>query len=125
MAGTGHARRRAILLALLVMPAPAGAQEALFLRIRPQPDPAALGAGGGAEAERATREAAWERSNQRARRIIESVCTGCLGPWVPPAARLVASAAVPEIPVARGLETDRPREASEPTFDPAIPERRP
>lgn len=125
MAGMRHALCRAAVLALLLVPVPAGAEEVLFLRIRPQPDPAAIGAGGGAEAERAAREAAWERSNQRARRIIESVCTGCLGPWVPPVARVVADAAIPEIPASRGLATDRPREASEPTFDPAIPERRP
>ena len=125
MAGMKHALRLAAVLALVAIPASAQAQEVLFLRIRPQPDPAALGSGGGAEAERAAREAAWERSNQRARRIIESVCTGCLGPWVPPVAGQVASAAIPEIPVTRGLETDAPGEASEPTFDSAIPERRP
>jgi hypothetical protein len=125
MAGMRNALGRAAVLTCLALPSQAGAQEVLFLRIRPQPDPAALGAGGGAEAERAAREAAWERSNQRARRIIESVCTGCLGPWVPPVSRVVASAAALEIPGPRGLDTDRPREASEPTFDPAIPERRP
>lgn len=125
MAGMGRVLRRAAMLALLAIPTSAEAQEVLFLRIRPQPDPAAIGGGGGAEAERAAREAAWERSNQRARRIIESVCTGCLGPWVPPVARQVARAAALEIPGPRGLDTDAPREASEPTFDPAIPERRP
>ncbi len=112
-------------LAILVAPVAAEAQEALFLRIRPQPDPTAIGVGGGADAERAAREAAFERSNARARRIIESVCTGCLAPWTPPQARLLASAAVPEIPAVRGLETDRPGEASGPTFEPPIPERRP
>lgn len=122
MAGMRRMLRRAAVLALFAVPSHAWAEEVLFLRIRPQPDPAALGAGGGADAERAAREAAFERSNQRARRIIESVCTGCLGPWAP---RVVASAVLPEIPAARGLETDRPGGASEPTFDPAIPERRP
>ncbi len=125
MAGMRRVLRRAAMLAFLMIPASAEAQEVLFLRIRPQPDPAAIGGGGAAEAERAAREAAWERSNQRARRIIESVCTGCLGRWVPPVARQVASAAIPEIPAARGLDTDGPRGASEPTFDPSIPERRP
>jgi hypothetical protein len=54
-------------------------------------DPAILALQEEVKAERAAREAAWERSNQRARRIIESVCTGCLGPWVPPVARQVAT----------------------------------
>lgn len=112
-------------LAMLIAPGAAGAQDALFLRIRPRPDPTGIGVGGGADAERAAREAAFERSNARARRIIESVCTGCLAPWTPPQAQLLASAAVPEIPAVRGLEIDRPGEASEPTFEPSIPERRP
>ncbi len=100
----------------------AGAQEVLFLHIRPQPDRGALGNAGSALA---AREAVWERSNARARVIIESVCTGCLGPWAAPAPKLVTAAAVSEIPAPRGVESDPPLEASDPTSEPAIHEKRP
>ncbi|MDQ0445945.1 hypothetical protein [Methylobacterium aerolatum] len=133
-------------LAGLCPSGPAHAQEALFLRIRPRPDPAALGTAGGAEAALAAREAIWERSNARARTIIESVCTGCLRPWDTPAPRLVTAAANPAamppaaasssggqapalavatIPDPLGVESDPPLGASEPTSDPSFPERRP
>lgn len=112
------------LLGCLGLSAAARGQEVLFLHIRPQADPAALGGAGTAQAAIAAREAVWERSNARARAIIETVCTGCLAPWARPAPKLVASA-VPEIPVARGVEPDPSLEASEPTSDPSIPERRP
>ncbi|GJE40549.1 hypothetical protein [Methylobacterium persicinum] len=98
------------------------AQEVLFLHIRPQAD---LSAAGTAGAALAAREAVWERSNARARAIIETVCTGCLGPWSPPPGKLVTTAAVSEIPVARGVEPDPSLKASDATSDPSIPERRP
>lgn len=103
----------------------ADAEGVLFLRIRPRPDPAAWGVGGGDAAASAARLAAWERSNARARRIIETVCTGCLGPWNPPQAQIIAAAAISDNPGARGLETDRSLKASDATPDPSILERRP
>lgn len=113
------------LLGLGVPSGPAGAQEVLFLRIRPQPETASLGTAGSAAAALAAREAVWARSNARARVILESVCTGCLAPWDPPAPRLVAAAAISEIPAAGGVETTLPPGASEPTSDPASRETRP
>lgn len=101
------------------------AQEVLFLHIRPQADRGALGQAGSAQAALAAREAVWERSNARARIILESVCTGCLGPWAAPAPRVVNTAAVSDIPAPRGVESDPPLEASDATSDPAIPEKRP
>jgi hypothetical protein len=103
----------------------AGAQEVLFLKIRPQPETASLGAGGSAAAALAAREAVWARSNARARVILESVCTGCLAPWDPPAPKLVAAAAISELPAPRGVETTPPPGASEPTSDSASRETRP
>ncbi|MCJ2013035.1 hypothetical protein [Methylobacterium sp. J-076] len=125
--GHSHVRRGivATVLALTALPVPgraAEAQEVLFLRIRPQPDAAGLGGGG---APLAARMAAFERSNARARTIIETVCTGCLAPWAPEPMRPVATAALSEIPAGRGLETDRSPKASDATPDPSIPERRP
>lgn len=110
------------LMGLLALTASAGAQEVLFLHIRPQPDRGPLGNAGSALA---AREAVWERSNARARVIIESVCTGCLGPWATPAPKLVTTAAVSEIPVPRGVESDPPLGASDATSEPAIHEKRP
>jgi hypothetical protein len=101
------------------------AQEVLFLHIRPLADRAGPGAGGSTQAALAAREAVWERSNASARIIIESVCDGCLGPWAPPAPKLVTAAAVSENPAPRGLESNPPLEASDATSEAAIPERRP
>jgi hypothetical protein len=101
------------------------AQEVLFLHIRPQADRAALGQAGSAQAALSAREAVFERSNARARVIIEAVCTGCLGPWAAPAPRPMTTAAISEIPAPRGVESDPPLEASDATSDPAIPENRP
>jgi hypothetical protein len=115
----------ALALATLTHPGPAGAQDALFLRIRPQADPAAIGAAGSARAALAAREAVWERSNARARAIIETVCTGCLAPWSGPPPKVIAAAAVSEIPDVRGLESDRPLGASDATPEPSTRERRP
>jgi hypothetical protein len=115
----------ALALAILIPSGPAGAQEVLFLRIRPQADPAAVGMAGSSHAALAAREAVWERSNTRARAIIETICTGCLAPWSAPPPKLIAAAAVSELPGPRGLESDRPLEASDATPDPSIRERRP
>ena len=130
-----------VVCAILGLTGPAPAEEALFLRIRPRPDPAALGAAGGAQAAFAAREAIWERSNARARTILESVCTGCLRPWDTPSARFVTAAVTapetpardnpapddpaPKIPASPGVEPDPSLEASEPTPDPSFSERRP
>jgi hypothetical protein len=119
----------------------AGAQEVLFLHIRPHADtPGAAGSGGAALA---AREAAWARSNARARIIIESVCTGCLAPWRPALAEeqragapssdpapsaapgMLAVALSSENPVIGGLEPDRPSGASGATSDPSTHERQP
>jgi hypothetical protein len=113
------------LLALLSHPGTAGAEEVLFLRIRPQADPAAVGTGGSAKAALAAREAVWERSNTRARAIIESVCTGCLAPWSGPPPKLAAVAPVSDIPEPGGLVSDPPPGASDATPDPSTRERRP
>ncbi|MBE7199072.1 MAG: hypothetical protein INR70_14900 [Parafilimonas terrae] len=118
-------------LGLMVVGGGAGAQEVLFLHIKPQAEPDALGTAGASRAGLAAREAVWERSNARARVIIESVCTGCLGPWAQAAPKprgapkLIAASAATEIPAVRGVETDPPLEASEPTSDPASREKRP
>lgn len=110
---------------VLVQGDAATAQEVLFLHIRPRAESSAIGEAGSARAALAAREAAWERSNARARAIIETICTGCLPPWSAPAAKLVATASIAEIPVVRGVEPDPSLKASDATFDPSIPERRP
>ncbi len=115
----------ALALVVLVPNGPAGAQEVLFLRIRPHAEPAAIGTGGSARAALAAREAVWERSNARARAIIETVCTGCLAPWSGPPPKLIAAAAVSEIPEPRGLVTDPSSGASDAAPDPSTRERRP
>lgn len=113
------------ILGLHSLAAAASAQEVLFLRIRPHADPAAIGTAGSARAALAAREAVWERSNARARAIIETVCTGCLAPWSSAPGGAVATASLSEIPVVRGVEPDHSLEASDATLDPSIPERRP
>ena len=113
------------LIGLLARTDALAAQEVLFLHIRPQRDRGALGGAGSAQAALAHREAAWERSNARARIIIESVCTGCLGPWASAAPKLVAAAALSDIPAPRGVEPDPSLGASDATSDPAILEKRP
>lgn len=112
---------RGLLFALGLMAfasAPAAAEEPLYIRIRPLSD---------AEAARAAREMLWARRQAHARTVIESVCTGCLGAWIP--------AAIPEPPpapdrladltVPTGVELNPGSGASDPTSEPTSPERHP
>jgi hypothetical protein len=104
---SGFVRPRRVLAAVLCAAAvgPAAA-EPLVLRIRVRAEPSV-------EEVRAAREAVWTRSQTRARAVIASVCTGCLGAW-------------PEAPgAAAGLEERAVPGASGPASEPPIRERRP
>ena len=116
----GHRSRIWVLLGLLILAPDAGlAEEPLFIRIRPLPD---------AETARASREMLWARRQAHARRVIESVCTGCLGTWTYDAAPTpsgptqdrVANLAVPP-----GVELDPGSGASGQHTDLPTPERNP
>ena len=111
------------LLVLVLMPIQARAQEPLFIHIRPLPQ------AGSAEGARAAREALWARRQAHARAVIETVCTGCLGPWksadAVPAPPIAAQGRIADLTDPAGLETDTGSGASGPTPDSPTPERQP
>ena len=117
-----------LLCGLCIGPA---AAEPLMLRVRVRAE------AGSIEGARAAREAVWARSQVRARAVIASVCTGCLGAWQNaagpvPAAYDRPAAAWPEAaprPEPAGLDVAPASGASEPDSEPPseppIRERRP